>query len=190
MNTTHARPSPSPPNTHTQGRLAHGHQPRRMGSEVWEAKPEFKIGIRSEVTGWKLLRRTKHAHPSLLMASLGRRPRWPRGCRHISSLLSSSPNQNNPLHSFLFKPSHSSPCPFLLQAALPKPASNFFLKNETPARLFSHQKSQLPPIFGNKKQTVASTISSAHKQSLPRRFHSPTLVLREKENRTRVSLKP
>lgn len=42
----------------------------------------------------------------------------------------------------------------------------------------------------NKKQTIASTISSAHKQSLPRRFHSPTLVRREKENRTRLSSKP
>jgi hypothetical protein len=139
--------------THTKGRLAHGHQPRGMGSEVWEAKPEFKSGMRCEVTGWKLLRRTKHAHPSLLMASLGRRPRWPRGCRHISSLLSSSPNQNNPLHSFSSSP-HT---PLLPLSSFKQPyqnlTANFFWKNETSARLFSHQQSQLLPIIGNKNQT-------------------------------------
>ncbi len=102
------------------------------------------------------------------------------------------PEQSSSL--FLFKPSHSSPSPFLLQAALPKPASKFFSKNETPASLVfpptittsTNLQKQKP----NKKQTIASTISSTHKQSLPRRFHSPTLVRREKENRTRLSLKP
>lgn len=165
-----------------------------MGSEVWEAKPEFKSGMRCEVTGWKLLRRTKHAHPSLLMASLGRRPRWPRGCRHISSLLSSSPNQNNPLHSFSSSP-HT---PLLPLSSFKQPyqnlPANFFWKNETPARLFSHQQSQLLPIIGNKNQKK-KTDNCFHNLLRAQTISSPTFPLshtraqREGEQK-RLSLKP
>jgi len=84
------------------------------------------------------------------------------------------PEQSSSL--FLFKPSHSSPSPFLLQAALPKPASYFFSKNGTPASLVfpptittsTNLRKQKP----NKKQAIASTISSAHKT-----ISSPTFPL-------------
>jgi hypothetical protein len=187
--------TPKHTHAHTKGRLAHGHQPRRMGSEVWEAKPEFKSGMRCEVTGWKLLRRTKHAHPSLLMASLGRRPRRPRGCRHISSLLSSSPNQNNPLHSFSSSP-HT---PLLPLSSFKQPYQNlppkFFLKNETPARLFPQQQSQLLPIFGNKNPKKKKPDNRFHNLLRPQTISSPTFPLshtraqREGEQK-RLSLNP
>ncbi len=69
----------------------------------------------------------------------------------------------------------------------------FFEKRNSCSRLFSQQQSKLLPIFGNKnpkkkKQTTASTISSAQKQSLPRRFHSPTIVGRERRRTEKDSL--
>jgi len=105
-----------------------------MGRKVRsrEAKPEFKIGMRRKVTRGKLLRRTKHTHSALLMASLCGRPRWPCGCRHtsFSNLL---PSEQTTIFPLLFTP--RSPCPRELRALLQNPSywktlkkkSSFFL---------------------------------------------------------------
>ncbi len=103
--------SPCLPLTETQKvNTRNRHQRRRMGRKVRsrEAKPEFKIGMRRKVTRGKLLRRTKHTHPALLMASLCGRPRWPCGCRHtsFSNLL---PSEQTTIFPLLFTP--RSPCP-------------------------------------------------------------------------------
>lgn len=86
------------------------HQRRHMARKVRnrEAKPEFKIGMRRKVTRGKLLRRTKHTHPALLMASLCGRPRWPCGCRHIS-FSNLFPSEQTTIFPLLFTP--RSPCP-------------------------------------------------------------------------------
>lgn len=130
---------PLPPGDTQKVNTRNRHQRRRKGRKVRsrEAKPEFKIGMRRKVTRGKLLRRTKHTHPALLMASLCGRPRWPCGCRHTSF--------SNLLPSEQTTISHSCSRPALLAPRTPSSTTKPFLlkfKKKNPP-FFSHSPPQL-----------------------------------------------
>lgn len=161
---THAA-SPCLPVTETQKvKTRNRHQRRRMGRKVRsrETKPEFKIGMRRKVTRGKLLRRTKHTHPALLMASLCGRPRWPCGCRHTSfpNLL---PSEQTTIFPLLFTPRE-------LRAALQKPSywktlkkiTSFFLPLTNTNTSSSYSRPQTTKNKGTQTGLLADKSSENH----------------------------